>query len=60
MTLNQAKRQARKAILEIANCYEPISRKVLKGVIFTIDPDGDLVARYIGKAHDYHTNVKLS
>lgn len=60
MTLQQAKKQARKAILEIANCYEPIQRKVLKGVTFQTDTDGELVARYIGKAHDYHFNVKLS
>jgi hypothetical protein len=60
MKLSEAKKQARKAILEIANCYEPIRRKVLKGVTFQIDTDGDLVAMYIGKAHDYHINVKLS
>jgi hypothetical protein len=59
MTLSKAKKKARKELLELANCYEPVKRKVLRNVVFRII-EGDLSSKYIGKAHDYSFWVKLT
>lgn len=58
MTLNQAKKEARKELLELANCYEPVKRKVLRGVVFRI-VEGDLFSKWYGH-HDYSFWVKLT
>lgn len=41
---------ARKELLAVANCYEPIRRKFLKGVFFDNETD---CFRWIGHAHNY-------
>lgn len=43
------KAAARKELLDIANCYEVTTRKILKGVIFY----NSGMAKYYGHAHDY-------
>lgn len=58
MKLSQAKKHARKEILNLANCYEIKVRKILRGVVFKI-VDGDLRATWHGH-HDYSFWVKLT
>lgn len=43
------KRKARRELLAIANCYEPVKRSVLRGVRFY----GSGRAVFVGQAHDY-------
>ena len=43
-------KEARRRLLAIANCYEPVKRKQLRGVFY----DGASGRyRYIGQVHDY-------
>lgn len=46
----KAFKAARKELLAVANCYEPIRRKVLKGVFFDSRTN---CFRWIGQAHNY-------
>lgn len=41
---------ARRQLLAIANCYEPVKRKQLRGVFFDENTNR---YRWIGQAHDY-------
>ena len=51
----QQLKKARQELLTTANCYEPVRRKVLRGVFY----DNQLGRfRWIGKAHDYSYNTQ--